>query len=196
MLRVRTSLQDQGRIQGAWRSSGNASLMRFLWTPSYREECGLSKVRVMEVGDAWREPDHDSNGALQTSGVEGASNELGVSETMSRSIRDRFLTKETEASETHTFYTKDKLNLWKTEPLQPRRTYQLYNAHSLPGPPLSSSPASSQPLGRCEVFYFLTRTNSRHVTYPFCLAKQIISTLHAYSKLGIFVNNSNQNKLQ
>lgn len=189
MLRVRTSLQDQGRIQGAWRSSGNAPLTRFLWTPSYREECGLSKVRVVEVGDGWREPDHDSNGALRTLGLEGASNELGVSET-------GFSLKKLKLQKHIHFTQKTNWTSEKQSPLQPWQTYQLYNAHSLPGPPLSSSPASSQPLGRCEVFYFLTRTNSRHVTYPFCLAKQIISTLHAYSKLGIFVNNSNQNKLQ
>ena len=30
VLQVRTSLQGQGRIQGAWHSSGNASLTRFL----------------------------------------------------------------------------------------------------------------------------------------------------------------------
>lgn len=104
-------------------------------------------------GTAEGEPDHDSNGALQTSGLEGASNELGVSETMSRSIRDRFLTKETEASETHTFYTKDKLNLpEKQSPLQPWRTYQ-HNAHNLPGPPLSSALLLLNLTGRCSILF-------------------------------------------
>lgn len=61
---------------------------------------------------------------------------------------------------------------WKTSP-RPAGTHPLYSAHSLPNRPRWSIPASSPLLGHCEGFYSLTRINSRHATYPFCLAKQM-----------------------
>jgi len=49
-------------------------------------------------------------------------------------------------------------------------THQLYSAHSLPSHPPSSSPVSFLLQGRCEGFYFLTRTNSKLATCSSYLA--------------------------
>lgn len=126
--------------------------------------------------------------SLRTSGLEGASNELGVSRQWAGASETGFSLKKLKLKHIH--FTQRQTEPLKAEAPCSRGGLTNFIMHTFQVPHCRPALLLLNLWSRCEVFYFLTRTNSRPVTYPFCLAKQIISTLHAYSKLGIFVNSS------